>query len=81
MANLLRVLPPPVHLAEHDRPREQCAIRVLPWPDPVIDSLGFDPRTAYVERFWLGVLGPTSTASKPEERFPWSAAHYGRPLR
>lgn len=34
---------------------------VVPWPDPVVDALGFDPRSAYVERFWLPVLGPTST--------------------
>jgi hypothetical protein len=37
------------------------SIRVLPWPDPVIDVLGYDPRSWYVERFWLSVLGPTST--------------------
>lgn len=36
-------------------------LRVRPWPDPVIDSLGFDPRSPYVERFWLGVLGPSTT--------------------
>jgi hypothetical protein len=37
------------------------SIHVEPWPDPVIDALGYDPRSWYVERFWLGVLGPTST--------------------
>jgi len=37
------------------------SIHVEPWPDPVIDTLGYDPRSWYVERFWLGVLGPTST--------------------
>jgi len=36
-------------------------IHVVAWPDPVIDRLGYDPRSHYVERFWLGVLGPTST--------------------
>lgn len=36
-------------------------IRVVAWPDPVIDRLGYDPRSLYVETFWLGVLGPTST--------------------
>lgn len=36
------------------------AVRVLPWPDPVIDSLGFDPRSTYVETFWLGTLGPST---------------------
>lgn len=36
-------------------------ITVRPWPDDVIDALGHDPRSAYVERFWLGVLGPSTT--------------------
>ena len=34
---------------------------VRPWPDGVIDALGHDPRSAYVERFWLGILGPSTT--------------------
>lgn len=34
---------------------------VVPWNDPVCDELGMDPRSAYVERFWLPLLGPTST--------------------
>jgi hypothetical protein len=37
------------------------SIRVVGWPDPVIDKLGYDPRSLYVETFWLGVLGPTCT--------------------
>lgn len=36
-------------------------VHVRPWPDPVLDSLGHDPRSAYVERFWLAVLGPSAT--------------------
>src|SRR5271156_547750 len=36
------------------------ALTVRPWPDELIDSLGFDPRSPYVERFWLGVLGPSA---------------------
>src|SRR5438270_6260756 len=35
-------------------------LHIRPWPDAVIDTLGHDPRSAYVERFWLGVLGPSS---------------------
>ncbi|MCU1490049.1 MAG: hypothetical protein JWM85_1454 [Acidimicrobiaceae bacterium] len=31
------------------------------WSDPVIDRLGHDPRSPYVERFWLPVLGPSTT--------------------
>jgi hypothetical protein len=32
-----------------------------PWADPLIDTLGFDPRSAYVEQFWLSILGPSTT--------------------
>ncbi|HEY5026402.1 MAG TPA: hypothetical protein VII76_15605 [Acidimicrobiales bacterium] len=36
-------------------------IRIVGWPDPVIDRLGYDPRSLYVETFWLGIIGPTCT--------------------
>jgi hypothetical protein len=36
-------------------------LRVRPWSDPVIDQIGHDPRSPYVERFWLGILGPSVT--------------------
>jgi hypothetical protein len=35
-------------------------LAIEPWPDPVIDRLGHDPRSAYVERFWLSILGPST---------------------
>jgi hypothetical protein len=35
-------------------------VRITPWVDPVIDVLGHDPRSWYVETFWLPTLGPTS---------------------
>src|SRR5690242_6510461 len=35
-------------------------VTVRPLPDVVIDQLGHDPRSEYVERFWLGVLGPSA---------------------
>jgi hypothetical protein len=51
--------------AETPSPENQPAgievIRVVGWPDPVIDRLGYDPRSLYVETFWLGILGPTCT--------------------
>ncbi|MGH9156260.1 MAG: hypothetical protein ACRD1K_10600 [Acidimicrobiales bacterium] len=40
-------------------PTDSLAIR--PWPDPLIDTLGHDPRSAYVETYWLGILGPSTT--------------------
>jgi hypothetical protein len=36
-------------------------LTICAWPDPVIDSLGHDPRSAYVETYWLGILGPSTT--------------------
>jgi hypothetical protein len=46
-------------------PIEWCpvtgSIRIVPWVDPVVDRRGHDPRSSYVERFWLGTLGPTAT--------------------
>jgi hypothetical protein len=36
-------------------------MHVIPWVDPVVDRAGVDPRSAYVERFWLPVLGPSCT--------------------
>ncbi|MGA2530115.1 MAG: hypothetical protein ABSG36_13255 [Acidimicrobiales bacterium] len=53
---------PTPHLGEHDlnkspRPR----FRLEPWSDPVIDEVGYDPRSTYVETFWLPVLGPSTT--------------------
>ena len=38
-----------------------ATVRVAPWDDPVVDRRGHDPRSAYVEQFWLSVLGPTAT--------------------
>lgn len=29
--------------------------------DPVLDALGHDPRSPYVERYWLSILGPSAT--------------------
>jgi hypothetical protein len=36
-------------------------LHVRPWPDDVIDRLGWDPRSSYVEDYWLGILGPSTT--------------------
>ena len=36
-------------------------LTIRPWPDEVIDALGHDPRSHYVETYWLGILGPSTT--------------------
>ncbi len=47
-------------LSEPTQPIPLATLSVDVWVDPVIDQLGHDPRSAYVERFWLPVLGPSS---------------------
>ena len=36
-------------------------LRVVPWRDATVESLGFGARSDYVEWFWLPVLGPSAT--------------------
>ncbi len=50
---------PATHASATTEPRLPPLL-VVPWADPVCDDLGVDPRGAYVERFWLPLLGPTS---------------------
>jgi len=40
-------------------------IRILPWKDPVIDTLGHDPRAPYPEKFWLPtyIVDPSATTT------------------
>jgi hypothetical protein len=54
---------------EQEGPRP-CPFQYLPprrlaWTDPVIDTLGHDPRSWYVEQFWLGIIGPTTIEKQP----------------
>jgi hypothetical protein len=37
-----------------------ASLTIQPWPDPVLDTVGHDPRSRYAERFWLPTLGPTA---------------------
>jgi hypothetical protein len=45
----------------HSLPAHCDRLLVRPWSDPVLDDIGHDPRSPYVERFWLAILGPSST--------------------
>jgi len=36
-------------------------LRVTRWHDPIVDERGYEPRSGYVERFWLPVIGPTAS--------------------
>ena len=47
------------HLTDPFLPDETLAVAA--WPDAVIDQMGHDPRSPYTERFWLPILGPTTT--------------------
>ena len=39
--------------------RSVGSIFITAWIDPTVESLGFDPRSSYVEHFWLPILGPS----------------------
>ena len=39
----------------------ETRLEVRPWIDQTLDQLGHDPRSLYVERYWVSILGPTST--------------------
>jgi hypothetical protein len=36
-------------------------VTLIPWIDHRVDAFGHDPRSAYVEQYWLGTLGPSTT--------------------
>ncbi len=37
------------------------ALRVVPWIDDVADPHGVHPCSRYVELYWLGVIGPSTS--------------------
>lgn len=42
-------------------PSQTASLRIEAWNDPLVDRLGHDPRSHYVETYWLPVLGPSTT--------------------
>ncbi len=40
---------------------ETDVVQIIPWSDHRKDGFGHDLRSAYVEQFWLGTLGPSTT--------------------
>lgn len=48
-------------LAPLDQTLPTDHLRITAWADPVVDLVGHDLRSAYVERFWLPILGPSTT--------------------
>src|SRR3954452_19967819 len=51
---------PMTDVSTSDTPFTTTELDIEAWADPLIDRLGHDPRSAYVERFWLGILGPST---------------------
>ncbi len=54
MATAGRNDPPMTSLLTHS------SLWIEPWRDLVTEENGHDPRSKYVEQFWLGVIGPTA---------------------
>jgi hypothetical protein len=42
-------------------PASPGRMRIVPWVDPVADPHGVHPCSRYVELYWLGVIGPSTT--------------------
>jgi hypothetical protein len=40
---------------------DPITLAIVPWDDPVFAIRGHDPRHEYVERYWLPILGPSTT--------------------
>jgi len=38
----------------------ELSLHISALEDPVLAQLGFDPRSDYVERYWLSILGPSA---------------------
>lgn len=50
----------------------QPTLTVVPWDDPVVAALGYPAGSTYVERFWLPILGPSTS---------WLVRHLDEKLR
>ena len=59
---------PATWISEHD------PLPVVAWHDPIVSAGGFDPRSEYVETYWLAVVGPSCVLAA--RRFAdWLAAN------
>lgn len=66
----ITLVPPPT---DREAPDEQASsasasssssssvLRITRWSDPVVDRHGLHPCSRYVELYWLGVIGPSTT--------------------
>ena len=59
---------------------QRSEILIEQWPDHVTAEVGHDPRSAYVERFWLGVVGPSALWLLRTFAYGFDTAPQGYPL-
>jgi hypothetical protein len=53
--------PFPAPARDAPAPPAHAVVIVRAWSDPLLDRFGHDPRSPYVERFWLPIVGPSGT--------------------
>ncbi len=56
-------------------------IRLVEWVEPHLETRGVDPRSQYVECYWLPILGPSRTSFEPQatmDKSPGRAGSSGR---
>ncbi len=59
-ADIAPLPPSPSQDTTPSGPEQPASYTVTPWWDPGLATRGVDPRDPYVERFWLGTLGPST---------------------
>jgi hypothetical protein len=58
----ITIVPPPTpREAPHGHASSSSVLRITRWSDPVVDRHGVHPCSRYVELYWLGVIGPSTT--------------------
>jgi hypothetical protein len=57
----MSVITHPIRTRWHLPPLADGLLPVIPWHDPITQHVGAPVDSPYLERFWLPILGPTST--------------------
>ena len=61
MSSITIVPPPAGDRHSPHQPITPVALRVTRWSDPIVEGHGVHPCSRYVELYWLGIIGPSTT--------------------
>ena len=49
-----------MHETEPETDTPNGTVTIRPWIDAIVDARGHDPRSTYVERYWVATIGPSA---------------------